>query len=217
MKKSILSLFVLAAVTVACKKNNAADAADVAVATEAAITYKVDTENSVIEWIGSKPAGQHTGTISLSNGEISLNNGVVESGNFTIDMNSITVTDLQPEDGKESLENHLKGTSEDKSSEDHFFNVTKFPEGTFEITAVSANEGINTIEGNLTLKGITKNVKFPASVTVDGDVLTISSEIFKINRVDWNVNYASKSLADDLKDKFINDDIELKITIKAAK
>lgn len=218
MKKIVLSLLMIAALTVSCKKESTAtDAENVAVATEAATTYKVDTTTSVIDWIGSKPAGQHTGTIGLSSGEISLNNGVVEGGKFVINMSSITVTDLTVEEGKEKLEQHLKGTSDDAAADDHFFNTKKFPEGTFEITAVTANTGVNTIEGNLTLKGITKNVKFPASIIEEGNTLTIVSESFKINRVDWGVNYNSKSLADDLKDKFINDDIELKVTIKATK
>ena len=48
-------------------------------------------------------------------------------------------------------------------------------------------------------------------------MLTLSSEVFTIDRSKWNVKYGSKSFFDDLKDKFINDDIELKITVKANK
>ena len=47
--------------------------------------------------------------------------------------------------------------------------------------------------------------------------MEISSEPFKINRVDFGVNYGSKSVFDDLKDKFINDDIELVVKAKATK
>jgi polyisoprenoid-binding protein YceI len=67
------------------------------------------------------------------------------------------------------------------------------------------------------LKGITKPVKFPATITLDGNKMTLSTDSFKINRTEWNINYASKSIFDDLKDKFVNDDIELKVNVTATK
>jgi len=219
MKKNILSLFVLAtlSLTVACKKEaTTTEAETVATPTESSAVYKVDKATSVIDWTGKKPAGQHTGTIAISEGEVTVKGDVIESGKFTFDMTSITVTDLKEADGKGDLENHLKGTG-DKAGEDHFFNTTKFPTGTFEITKATVADGKTNIEGNLTIKGITKNVKFPATVVADANGVSITSDVFTINRTEWGVNYASKSLQDDLKDKFINDDIELKITVKATK
>ena len=71
--------------------------------------------------------------------------------------------------------------------------------------------------GNLTLKGVTKPVEFTATITNEGDVMTLTSDAFLINRTHWNVNYASKSIFDDLKDKFVNDDIELVVKLKATK
>lgn len=221
MKKRVIQLMVLATLTftVACKNNNQENAGEnkeAAVATDAATTFTVDTAASKIEWTGSKPAGKHHGTIALSNGEIAVNDGNVESGKFTIDMKSIVVEDLKAGDGKEDLEAHLKGTG-DKAGEDHFFNTNKFPEGTFEISSVTTVDGKTTVAGNLTLKGITKPVSFPATITNDGNTVTLSSDVFSINRTEWNVNYASKSVFDDLKDKFVNDDIELKVTLVAKK
>lgn len=220
MKKIVLSLVVLATLSLTSCKNDKAETTepveDPAIATETATTYKVDAAKSTIEWIGSKPAGKHNGTIALSNGELALNNGKVESGKFTIDMNSITVLDLAAGDGKEDLEGHLKGLGKEEDA-DHFFNTKKFPEGTFEITSVNTVDAVTTVSGNLTLKGITKPVSFPATITVDENTLTLSSESFKIDRTQWNVNYASKSVFDNLKDKFVNDEIELKVSITATK
>ncbi|WP_306353012.1 YceI family protein [Flavobacterium sp. '19STA2R22 D10 B1'] len=221
MKKSILSLFVLATLTltVACKNDKAkeaetSEASETQASSEAAAKFTVNTAESVIDWTGSKLNGKHTGTLRLSKGDVSVNNGVLETGNFTIDMNSITDTDLTGDD-KTALENHLKGNVEGK--EDHFFDVKKFPEGKFELTKVTAEAGKSTLEGNLTLKGVTKNVKFPATVTIDGNNVSIVSETFTINRTLWNVNFGSKSIFDDLGNKYINDEIELKISIKASK
>lgn len=220
MKKSVLQLFVLASMSlfIACKgekKDGGNEAGDAAEISEAANSYLVDVAASQIQWVGSKPIGKHSGVIGLKNGAIFLNNGKVEGGKFIIDMTSITVTDLEGED-KTKLENHLLGTG-DKEGQDHFFNTTKFPEGTFEITAVNTIDSKTTIKGNLTIKEKTKEVEFPATLTLDGDNLTLTSESFKINRTHWNVNYASKTVFEDLSNNFIDDEIELKVVLSAKK
>ena len=218
MKKSILSLFVLATISmnVACKgeKENG-EAGEVATATAESTTYVVDTKASVIEWIGSKPAGKHNGTINLKSGEVAVKNDSIQSGKFVIDMNSIAVIDLKAGDGKEDLEGHLKGLGKVEDA-DHFFNTKKFPEGTFEITSVATVDAVTTVSGNLTLKGITKPVSFPVMILVDENTVTLNSKTFKIDRTHWNVNYASKSVFDNLKDKFVDDEIELKVSITAT-
>lgn len=184
-------------------------------ASETANKFNVDTENSVIEWTGTKPGGKHFGTVKLSEGVVFENNGNLTSSYFVIDMNTITVNDLKAGDGKEDLEGHLKGLGDENI--DHFFNVRSYPHGRFEITNVTSENNKSTIEGNLTLKGVTKNIKFPAVVTTNDSGVEITTDVFKINRVLWNVNYGSKSVFDDLGNKYINDDIELKIIVKAKK
>lgn len=109
------------------------------------------------------------------------------------------------------LVDHLKSAD--------FFDVATHPEAKFEITsseAVAGNDSINyKISGNLTLKGVDKNVTFGAKVTKDGEVYTAVSEKFAIDRTQWGVNYGSKSVFADLKDKIVSDNIELKIKIVA--
>jgi polyisoprenoid-binding protein YceI len=78
-------------------------------------------------------------------------------------------------------------------------------------------DGRSILEGNLTIKGITKSVAIPVTISKTDALLTINSEKFTINRTQWNINYSSKSVFDDLKDKFINDDIELTLKISAKK
>ncbi len=204
--------------TVGCKNDNkeaiTSDAAEVAVADEAAVLFVVDTTASVIEWKGKKPTGTHTGTIHLDNGTFMANDSIVESGTFVIDMNSINVTDLQGEQ-KQNLESHLKGTVEGK--EDHFFNVNKYPQGNFEVTGITQKDGRTMLQGNLTLKEETKNVEFPVNITRNGETLMLTSEPFTIDRTQWGVNYGSKSIFDNLGDSFVNDEIELVINVKATK
>lgn len=225
MKKIVLSCAVILALTVAsCKNNNvnaeqaveqAADQAAAAVehaATAVMVsgTYTVEP-SSVVEWVGKKPTGQHTGTIGLQSGSLTVDNGKI-TGDFTIDMNSITVTDITEADGKLDLEAHLKGTGKEDGA-DHFFNVKTYPTGTFKLTSF---DGAN-VTGDLTLKGKTKTISFPATLTITDNEVTLESKPFEINRVDFGVNYASKSVFGDLKDKFINDEIELVVKVKAKK
>lgn len=221
MKKTVLSLLVFASVAtfVSCKNDAATtttEANETIIASADAVVYKIDMENSVVDWKGYKPGTTHTGTIKFMDGEATVTNGKLEGGKFVFDMNSITVTDLQAGDGKEKLEMHLKGTGE-KEKEDHFFNIGKYPKGSFEVTGVTEENGKSMITGNLVLKEVSKSVTIAAVVTTDDNSMTIKSEPFMINRTEWNINYASKSVFDDLKDKFVEDNIELTVNVKVLK
>lgn len=222
MKKIVLSLAAIASVAlVSCNNTNTQQNAETttptteqATAPEAvqapAFAYSVNP-TSVVEWVGSKPAGKHNGTVNVTKGGVNVENGVITKAEFVLDMNTITVLDLQAGKGKEDLEAHLKGTDPEKV--DHFFNVKDFPTASF---VFKKFDGKN-LTGDLTIKGKTKEVSFPATVTVTDNEVSIVSQPFKINRVDFGVNYGSKSVFDDLKDKFINDDVELVVKAKATK
>jgi polyisoprenoid-binding protein YceI len=221
MKKLIANTFAITAIlvsTIACKsdtknESDAATAKEVATPTAQAITYTVDTAASTITWKGTKPAGTHQGTINVQSGSVQVA-GEKVTGSFVIDMNSITVTDLEG-DSKANLEAHLKGAAEGK--EDHFFNVVKHPTASFEVTGVTENGGARMMQGNLTIKGVTKNIEFPVAYTVGGDTMTLGSKSFTIDRTQWGIEFMSKSVFDDLKDKFISDDMEITISLKAKK
>lgn len=195
---------------------NTSDAEAAAVSESTSQKYTANVGESTIEWKGFKPTGTHNGTINIESGIFKTDDGKLQSGTFLIDMTSITVTDLESGDGKESLESHLKGTVEGK--EDHFFDTAKFPSAAFEITGTEAlAAGKTRLSGNLAIKGQKHNISFPVTITNTNDMMTIQSEAFTIDRTQWGVNYGSKSVFDDLGDKFVNDDIELKIMIVAKK
>ena len=224
MKKRVLNFVLVAGITfgsVACKndkenKVEPGEAQQAAVAGEEAMTYEIDTTQSTIEWRGTKPTGEHQGTINIQDGTLMATMEEITSGRVVIDMNSINVTDegIDPDD-KTSLENHLKGTVEGKETD--FFNVNKFPTATFEITGVTEENGQKMLQGNLTLKEETKNIQFPVNSNLDGETITLESETFTIDRTDWGVNYGSKSVFDNLGDKFISDEMELTINVTARR
>jgi len=172
-------------------------------------TYKVDTEKSSIEWIGRKVTGQHNGVIKLAGGELAVAGNTVKAGTVTIDMNSITVLDLEG-NSKDKLTGHLK-------SED-FFSVEKNPTSKFQITKVSAASAdrIN-VTGNLTIKGITKSLTFPATVKKQGDVVVAVAKGVKVNRAQYDIRYGSNSFFGDLGNKAIDDDFELAFNLVAKK
>lgn len=178
--------------------------------------YAVNAAVSKVMWTGAKPTGSHSGTIDVMAGEISATGGMVTGGSFTLDMTSINVTDLEG-DKKAGLEGHLKGSS-DKNKND-FFNVSDFPTAKFEITKVTKKEGDPTgnalVYGNLTMKGQTKQVAFTAMTDIKDGMVRVSTPEFKINRTDWGIQYGSPSFFEGLKEKAINDDITLKVSLVA--
>lgn len=220
MKTTILNITLSAFVAVgmiSCKDNNKENenmAEEVSEPTEMAMTYNVDAAASQIMWEGAKPTGTHNGTIGLASGTISVNNEMVEAGNFIIDMKSIQDLDLEG-DQKANLEAHLMGTVEGKEGD--FFNVNEFPTAKFEMTGMEDMDGKTMVQGNLTIKDKTNNISFPATVNMEADKVTITSEKFEIDRTKWGVNYGSKSVFDNLGDKFVNDAIVLTIKVVANK
>lgn len=217
---SVFSMILFIGAMTSCKntageKAEATKAGDVAEAVGK--SYMVDAAASKIMWEGTKPTGSHNGTIDLNKGDVAVKDGKVTGGTFVIDMNTITNLDLEG-DYKAGLEGHLKGIG-DPEKTDHFFNVTKYPTATFEITKVTGLEG-NTdanalVYGNLTMKDVTKQISFKANITVSDDMVTVSTPQFTIDRTKWNVTYGSKSIFDDLKDNFVNDEIGLQIQLTA--
>ena len=162
---------------------------------------KVNTEKSRLFWVGEKTGGSHEGYVNLLSGEITLSNDNEErgweiiNGNFIIDMKSIECIDLQG-GSKKSIEGHLK--------DEDFFDINNYPESKFEITS---DDG-SSIEGNMTIKGITKPIKFDYKGYLNNDKLTIVANII-IDRTDFGINYKSKSVFSEFADNFIYDDFTI--------
>lgn len=166
-------------------------------------TMEVDVAKSSIAWKGYKPTGSHYGSVALKSGTLQLDGDKIK-GSFVADMAS-----LKDGDGSQRLEGHLKSKD--------FFEVEVYPTATFEITGSNKNNGQLFLNGNMTIKGITKEIQVPVTMTNGESTVTLTTETFQVNRAEFNIKYKSKSFFNDLKEKFINDEFDLQVTIVANK
>ena len=164
-------------------------------------TKKIDASKSVIEWVGKKVTGQHNGTVNFKDGAIVLKGNKLAGGTFTVDMTSLTATDLSGEyQGK--LNGHLKA--------DDFFGTDKFPTATLvfkKIGTKSAN--VYNVTADLTIKGITQPISF--EMTVNGNTATAA---FNVDRTKYGIKFKSANYFENLGDKAIYDEFELKVALK---
>ncbi|MCL7754481.1 YceI family protein [Polaribacter sp. Z022] len=209
MKKIVLSLVVFASVLTACKseKKDKVEAKEaVKVEVKAATLNNVDVATSILTWKGTKPGGAHDGTVALKSGGILIEDGKLTQGEFVVDMNTITNLDMKGSKGAGKIEGHLKNAD--------FFDVTVYPTSKFVITNVVETEGKLAVTGNLQIKDVTKSITIPATISTENGVTVFKSEIFNVDRADFNVKYKSKSFFKELKDKFVDDIIEMSFEVK---
>ncbi len=161
--------------------------------------YLITPENSKIEFIGSKVTGSHNGGFQKFSGDIDYT-GDPTTSRVRINIQTDSLTSDDPK-----LTAHLKTAD--------FFDVAKFPQATFESTAIKpgGEKGAShTVTGNLTLHGVTKSVTFPATISATADAVTVNSN-FAINRKDFGINYAGAQ------DNLIRDEVVLTLTVRATK
>ena len=214
MKKNLFKIVVVLGVAflvISCGKDKpvTSEANEVLTQTDG-VLYKVDTMNSRVEWKGYKVLKSdqttHFGTIRFESGDVTVKDGKLQSGKFVADINTLENIDLKgDEEMKAKLEGHLKSAD--------FFEVEKFPTASYEITKVTeAKSGdYNTVlDGNLTIKGITKPVQFKANVTVQNENVSIATEPTDINREDYGLKFEIP-----LENGMLNKEINLQVLIKA--
>ncbi|MEO5571523.1 MAG: YceI family protein [Bacteroidia bacterium] len=220
MKKYILILLLIAGIGFTAFKNlNTTVIADTKTEQKienpigTQITYDADVTKSTFFWHGKKVTGEHSGTVKIMKGAIYRNKGMFNGGEVEIDMTSIADTDITNAEYKEKLEKHLKAES--------FFDVAKFPTATFKIKRWSPIKEAKTgsvnynVTGDLTIKGITKEITFPAIANLNDKTVTASAE-FNIDRTDYGLKYQSIKFDPGIGDKMIYDEFNIKINLVAT-
>lgn len=197
-------------------------------------TLTIDTSSSKVDWRGYKPAGQHDGFIPVTSGELVIDGEAITGGKFVFDITGLKIQDIEEsDDSYEKLFSHLQSND--------FFDAENYPEAMFEVTSINTyskgdqivdNEEFVTentpkkaselitetpthwISGNLTMRGTTKNIKFPAVVGINDGVVSAQAG-FNIDRTNWGLMYGDESTAiDKAKDKFIYNTVTINFDIK---
>ena len=168
----------------------------------------IDTKESVVTWRGYNLNGlnSQTGYVYISKGGLLIENGELMGGIVEVDMNTI-------EDKKHGRDNKLVNHLKDPD----FFEVEKFPFSTIAITSVtSINDENKKVTGNLTIKGITHPVTFPAQVEIKEGTVKANGKLV-IDRTLWDVRYKSGKFYDNLANQAMSDSIEFHMKIVARK
>jgi polyisoprenoid-binding protein YceI len=212
------------------------EAQEVAEASAEATTLAVDTSQSLVTWIGSKPTGQHNGTINLESGNLMVSEGTIESGTFTMDISSLDIMDLKGDpDSYQKLHGHLMS--------DDFFDEANHPNATFEIVEIKEYDSTmlaqdkeqfktdytpatlsefmvenptHYITGNLTMRGTTKSISFPAQVMMEDGMIKAEAK-FNIDRTEWGLSYNDEAnVVDKAKDRFIYNTVNIGFNLVAS-
>jgi len=172
-------------------------------------TAKVDASQSAFKWHAKKVTGEHNGTVKFQSGEIVLSNSVVSGGIFTMDMTTIDNADMTGE-YHDKLVKHLK-------SED-FFSVEKNKTATLKIKSAAEikdakpGEKNYTIKADLTVKGITNEIVFPALIVINKENIVAIAD-FMIDRTKYDIRYGSKTFFENIGDKAIDNEFNVNVRV----
>ena len=170
-------------------------------------SYKVDAAKSSITWVGKKVTGEHTGKVSFDKGTITTDGKQLTGGTFTVNMKSITCTDITDAETNGKFIGHI-------SSPD-FFDVAAHPAAILAIkSAKKTGPDAYDVTADLTIKGITKPVTFPATVVIGAKQTTAKASV-KIDRTEYDIKYGSGKFFEGIGDKAIYDDFNLNLDVVA--
>lgn len=177
-------------------------------ASEIVAPATVDKSESTITWKAAKVTGEHWGYVPISDAKLDVTGGKITGGSFEMDMTNLTVEDLTDPKSKGNLTNHLKS--------DDFFSVEKFNKSTFKITDAKSTNGTDyTITGDLTIKGITQPITFPAKAALSGNKMTATGAI-TFDRTKFDIKFRSGNYFENLADKMIYDEVKLDVKLVAT-
>ena len=177
--------------------------------------YIISIENSEVEWIGKKLSSQHSGLIDIDWGYVIIQNNKISSADIVIDMQSIIVTDIEPDKGGLSLANHLKDSD--------FFNVDLYPTANFFIKDRKPQNlnkkdenNICYLKGDLKILDIIKPYTIQIKLYPEKEYIRVIGKI-EIDRTDFNITYGSDSYFDIAADRAISNIFDLNFKLIAIK
>ena len=176
--------------------------------------YRVDTDQSIIEWVGRNPNTKHFGTVRISDGQIHIEDKKI-TGVAEIDMNSIENMSLKGDELQPVLVSHLKS--------DDFFLVKVFPTAKIIINGgkLAKEPYLSSpnyeVDGTLDVRGIQADISFPATIANNDDNELVAEAHFDIDRTRWDVIYGSTRFFENLGMHLVFDLISFQVKIVAKK
>ena len=170
-----------------------AEAAKEAAATPAdATTLAIDVAQSKLHALGAKITATHPVVFHTWEGQVVVSEGAVVGLSFSTDVASL-------EADHPKLTAHLKDVD--------FFDVATYPKASFTSSSVQAGAegGTHTVTGDLTIRGVTKRVSFPATIAAKDGGFEANTE-FVINRQDFGVAYPGRP------DDLVQDNVVLTVS-----
>jgi polyisoprenoid-binding protein YceI len=173
--------------------------------------YEIDQAASVAEWMGRNLFNRHAGTVQLGPGTIDVKNGLLAGGHLTVDMTTLRCTDITDPALNAQLLAHLKS--------DDFFSTNKYPKAEFDILAATIRSGVKPgepnyqLRGNLTLRGMTNPLDFPAVVARKAEGAIAAQARLDLDRTLWGSVYGSAKFFGRLGQHLVNDVVHLYLKV----
>ncbi len=177
--------------------------------------YVIQAEESSVRWTARKSlvnGYEDTGTIPVASSSINVQDGEIATATVEFDMTGIAVQQTSNTSaGVDQLTEHLQ-------SQD-FFAVEEHPTSTLTVLstepiASTTAETDHTVTANLTLKGQTNEVTFPAEIGTQENTLIVRGNM-TIDRTRWGIRYGSDSFFDNLGDNVIADTVDIAVNLQA--
>lgn len=178
-----------------------------------AVWYSLVIPTSFVNWKGMHVIGGngHQGYIKALAGSLAFDEkGSIAAGNFELDMKTITLTDKKDTSSDNGLVSHLKDSD--------FFDVENYPKALFQLTKASKVSGDSSyfITGRLTLRAVTQEIQFPATVVRDGEYIVATASL-SIDRTRWGITYKSGSVWGLMKDELLENLIPVSLVLHFRK
>lgn len=163
-------------------------------------TYNLDpthtTPNFTVQHLGMSTVYGH---FERATGKVTIDRAA-KTGSIDVKIPTTTIStgDAKRSDGTRSRDEHLRTTD--------FFNVAEYPDMTFKSTKMNfAGDKVQSIDGNLTLMGVTKPVTLTATSFNCGSNPMSKKEMCgadlsaTIKRSDFGMKYAIPAIGDEVK------------------
>jgi polyisoprenoid-binding protein YceI len=159
--------------------------------------YKVDKEQSKLNWTGKAAFNAYTlsGVLKIKTGNLIIKDNRIEQLKITIDM-----TSLDHSNG--DLKKHLRSKD--------FFEVKKYPTAIFTLSKPVSIKGDEvTLQGTMKIKKMSREETIIAKISVKDNTVKISIDT-KLDRTKYGVKFNSPSFFKKMKENAIADQFILK-------